>query len=155
MFLFTVIFVSLAEKNLNMSFWTKEENKRLVRRFCDTYACLPVERTKLRENHADIIKKLFERLKSRGLCNRIDFTGSAYTGLEIGPDREFDIQFVSNGKGLKMQQNSNYGDTFYIEATSGYDQHKDCVTKQYILSAHIIILSAYMYIIFKIYLIQN
>ena len=108
--------------------WSSPENKRLIRQFSDKYAGHTVEKPGLRKNKTKIIEKLFEKMKSENLCIRTDYTGSAYTGLEIGPDREFDIQFVSSGKGLKMERKGKVGELFYLEATPEYKQHRDCLS---------------------------
>ena len=111
-----------------MDIWSSQENKRLIRQFSDKYAGHPVEKPGLRKNHTKIIEKLFEKLKAENICIRTDYTGSAYTGLEIGPDREFDIQFVSSGMELKMVRDGKRGELFYIKANPDYTQHRDCLT---------------------------
>ena len=109
-----------------MAFWKQEENRALVRQFCDKYAGHPEEKPGLRENHTRIIEELFRRLRSGGFVDRLEHTGSAYTGLEIGPEREFDLTFVI--KMADMTITKQKGEMYYLKTTTATSAHGDCLS---------------------------
>lgn len=71
-----------------------------LRRFHLTMAREPDYQYYKDMNHT-LISDIRDALKADHLCKYVEFTGSAYEGVQIGPDVEFDVMFIMDGSNIE------------------------------------------------------
>ena len=69
---------------------------------------------------------LASKLRERGLCSRVEYTGSAYDGVKVSNDIEFDIMVIKTGETLETitRYNSSVED-FYGTLEQLINKHRE------------------------------
>ena len=121
---------------------SKREVTSMLRQFHEEYARQPMTAIdEARPTHTQYTDYLADNLRGMGLCSRVEYTGSAYEGVKVSNDIEFDIMVIKTGNNLKPAQSSKSG---YYHLKDDYDHcispeskvAEFCGTLQKLINSH-------------------
>ena len=82
----------------------------MLRQFHEEYARQPMTAIdEARPTHTQYTNYLADKLRGMGLCSRVEYTGSAYEGVKVSNDIEFDIMVIKTGNNFTPAQASKSG----------------------------------------------
>ncbi|KAK2190681.1 hypothetical protein NP493_70g05020 [Ridgeia piscesae] len=115
---------SKSRKKRNNRSSKREVTKRL-QQFHDKYARQPMTAIdEARPTHTQYTNYLADKLRGMGLCSRVEYTGSAYEGVKVSNDIEFDIMVIKAGGHLRTARTSTSG-YYYLKERDGSNVSPD------------------------------
>ena len=118
--------------NLEMAnWWDDKEIYTKLQAFHEKHARQP-NLDAIRPKHDEIIRNIRDELQRENLCKDLIYTGSAYEGVQINDNYDFDVTFVMDGSKIDMTKSKKSFEHYVLRAREDFTWGNDNRTKGFI-----------------------